>query len=118
MNVDNAEDCGGYDIKIVVVQGSKRCTVIPKDAHKVKLVFLGVESLLPFCVWFFLAYIHGKIHAITQSETTPWLLTLPYKGINVYWIGESLGNCSGYEFNSYESLLIAVQTDHVQGISY
>ena len=39
MNVDNAEDCGGYDIKIVVVQGSKRCTVNQKDAHKVKLVF-------------------------------------------------------------------------------
>ena len=38
MNVDNAEDCGGYDIKIVVVQGSKRCTVDHKDAHKVKLV--------------------------------------------------------------------------------
>ena len=72
----------------------------------------------PFIRNFSPAYICGKIHAIIQSQTTPWLLTLPYKGINVYWIGESLGNCSGYEFNSYESLLIAVQTDHVQGISY
>ena len=71
MNVDNAEDCGGYDIKVVVVQGSKRCTVNHKDAHKVKLVFQGVESLLPFRVWFFPAYICGKIHAITQSETNP-----------------------------------------------
>ena len=48
MNVDNAEDCGGYDIKVVVVQGSKRCTVNHKDAHRVKLVFQGVELLLPF----------------------------------------------------------------------
>ena len=36
MNVDNAEDCGGYDIKVVVIQGSKRCTVNHKDAHKVE----------------------------------------------------------------------------------
>ena len=36
MNVDNAEDCGGYDIKVVVVQRSKRCTVNHKDAHKVE----------------------------------------------------------------------------------
>ena len=48
MNIDNAEDCGGYDIKIVVVQGSKRCTIKQKDAYKVKLVFQGVESLLLF----------------------------------------------------------------------
>jgi hypothetical protein len=36
LNVDNAEDCGGYDIKVVVVQGSKKCTVNHKDAHKVQ----------------------------------------------------------------------------------
>ena len=58
MNMDNAEDCGGYDIKVVVVQGSKRCTINHKDAHKVKLVFLVVESLLPFCALFFPAYDH------------------------------------------------------------
>ena len=67
MNVDNAEDCGGYDIKIVVVQGSKRCTINHKDAHKVKLVFQGVESLLPFCAWFFPAYKHWSVGKAMQS---------------------------------------------------
>ena len=58
MNVDNAEDCGGDDIRIVVVQGSKRCTIKQKDAYKVKLVFQGVELLLPFCACFFQVHNH------------------------------------------------------------
>ena len=66
MNIDTAENCGGYDIKVTLIQGDKRCTVSPKDAHL---------------------------------------------GIDVYWIGTSLGNCSGYKFNSYEKIITAVQTD-------
>ena len=68
MNIDISEDCDGFDVKVVIIQGNEKCIVKPKDV---------------------------------------------YKGINAYWIGELLGNCTDYKFNSQENLLIAVQSDNV-----